>query len=87
MTSIVNNILYIIDALEQFNSLIKLSIFVVVFFSFGKISCKTFKFENKSILKKKKKNYQVLKTYQDQHNTFSNYHNLVKLAFFHTYLG
>ena len=49
MTSIVNNILYAIDDLEQFNSLIKLSIFVVVFFSFGKISCKTFKSENKSI--------------------------------------
>ena len=50
--------------LEQFNSLIKLSIFVAVFFSFGKISCKSFKFENESI-HQDKKNYQVLKNLQD----------------------
>ena len=52
VTSIVNNILYATQQemhLEQFNSLIKLSIFVTVFFSFGKITCKTFKSENKSI--------------------------------------
>ena len=52
VTSIVNNILYATQQemhLEQFNSLIKLSIFVIVFFSFGKISCKTFKSENKLI--------------------------------------
>ena len=41
--------------LEQFNSLIKLNIFVAVFFSFGKISCKTFKSENKSIPLRSKK--------------------------------
>jgi hypothetical protein len=51
--------------LKQFNSLIKLSIFVAVFFSFdGKISCKTFKSKNKSI-PSKSKNYQVLKNVQD----------------------
>ena len=41
--------------LEQFNFLIKLSIFVAVFFSFGKISCKTFKYENKSVPSRLKK--------------------------------
>ena len=38
--------------LEQFNSLIKLSIFIAIFFSFGKIS---FKSENKLILSRSKK--------------------------------
>ena len=52
--------------LEQFNSLIKLSIFVAVFFFFFyKISCKTFKPENKLIQSRSKKNYQVLKNLQD----------------------
>ena len=40
--------------LERFNSLIKLSIFVAFFFV-GKISCKTFKSENKSIPSRSKK--------------------------------
>ena len=41
--------------LEQFNSLIKLSISVAFFFFLGKISCKTFKSENKSIPLRSKK--------------------------------
>jgi hypothetical protein len=49
VTSIVNNILYAIDAFGTIQFLIKLSIFVAVFFSFCKISCKTFKSKNKSI--------------------------------------
>jgi hypothetical protein len=46
VTSIVNNILYAIDAFGTIQFLLKLS---TVFFSFGKISGKTFKSENKSI--------------------------------------
>jgi uncharacterized protein (DUF697 family) len=56
MIGIVNNILYIIDAFgKQFKSFIKLGISVAFFFSFGKISCKTFNYENKSIPSKSKK--------------------------------
>ena len=47
--------------LEQFNSLIKFSIFVTGLFFFSKISCKTFKSKNKSIPSSSKKNYQILK--------------------------
>jgi hypothetical protein len=83
VTGIVNNILYAIDAFEkQFKSLIKLSISVVLVFSLGKISYNTL------ILKinqyhQDQKNYHVLKNLQHQRNTFSNYHNPIKLASSH----
>ena len=50
MRSIVNNILYAIDAFGIIQLYLSLS-----FFSFGKISCKTFKYENKSIPLRSKK--------------------------------
>ena len=50
MTSIVNNILYAIDTFETIQLLDKIKyIYGCLFFFFGKISCKTFKSENKSI--------------------------------------
>jgi hypothetical protein len=64
VTCIVNNILYAIDALEKTIQILdKLSISFVVFFSFGKISCKTFNSENKSI-SSRPENYHVLKNFK-----------------------
>ena len=55
MTSIVNNILYAIDAYGTIQFLDKIKYICRCFFSFGKISCKTFKSENKLIPSRLKK--------------------------------
>ena len=55
MTSIVNNILYAIDAFGIIQFLNKIKYICRFFFFFDKIYCKTFKSENKSIPSKSKK--------------------------------
>jgi hypothetical protein len=57
MISIVNNILYTIDAFGTIQFLDKIKYICRCFFFFflGKISCKTFKSENKSIPSRSKK--------------------------------
>ena len=56
MTSIVNNILYVIDAFGMIQFLDKIKyICRAFFFFFGKISYKNFKSENKSIPSRLKK--------------------------------
>ena len=57
VTSIVNNILYAIDVFGTIQFLDKIKYICCCHFSFDKISCKTFKFENKSISSKSKKNF------------------------------
>ena len=55
MTSIVNNILNVIDAFGTIQFLDKIKYICRCLFSFGKISYKTFKSENKSIPSRSKK--------------------------------
>jgi hypothetical protein len=49
VTSIVNNIIYAIDAFGTIHFLNKIKYICHCLFFFGKISCKTFKSENKSM--------------------------------------
>ena len=64
VSGIINNILYAIMHLEKFQILNKSKYINLFFFFFGKISCKTFNYENKSILSRLE-NDNVLKKFQD----------------------